>query len=222
MSGRPAAVIFDMDGVIFDSERAILSCWVDVAERRGIPGVEAVLRRCLGVNPAETVRIFREAYGDAFSFPDCSREATALFYERYGGGRLPVKPGAAELLERLRRESVPAALASSTPTHMVRRELAEAGLLEYFGEIVGGDRVSRSKPAPDIFLYAAELLQTDPADCWVIEDSYNGVRGAWAAGMRPIMVPDLVEPDGEMRRKARIILPTLTEVERFFFPPAEP
>ena len=88
----------------------------------------------------------------------------------------------------------------------------DAGLLQNFDVVVGGDQVQRSKPEPDIFLKAAEQLEADPGDCYVIEDSYNGIRAASAAGMIPIMVPDLLPPTEEMEEKAAVILDSLHDV----------
>jgi beta-phosphoglucomutase-like phosphatase (HAD superfamily) len=115
-------------------------------------------------------------------------------------GLLAVKPGVRELLEYLKSSSFRTAVASSTYTHIVEKELSDAGILPFFDRIVGGDQVSRSKPNPDIFLRAAEVLDTAPEACLVIEDSYNGIRAAKAAGMRAIMVPDLLQPDALSRR----------------------
>ena len=205
------AVIFDMDGVIFDSERAVLSVWRELAEELGLDRIEEVFLRCVGTNKARTKEIFRAAW-PALDFARFDGEARRRFHTRWNGGRLPQKPGARELLRALREKNVPLALASSTETAVVRQELQEAGLLESFDAVIGGDRVTRSKPDPEIFLRAAASLGAEPARCFVIEDSFNGVRAAAAAGMRPLMVPDLLAPDEEMRRLAEAILPDLRAV----------
>ena len=98
---------------------------------------------------------------------------------------------------------------------MVRRELEEAGLLGYFDAVIGGDQVHVSKPNPEIFLLAAKALDAAPEDCFVIEDSFNGIRAARAAGMHGVMVPDLLPPDGEMERLAEVILPDLAAAEEY-------
>lgn len=212
----PGAVLFDMDGVIFDSERALMGCWLELAEERGLRDMEAVYRRCIGVTLPVTGGILREAYGEDFPWREFRQESTRRYLARYGGGKLPVKPGARELLRSLNGRGIPLALASSTEGAMVRRWLEEAGLLPCFDRIVSGDMVSHSKPHPEIFLTAAAALGVDPADCLVIEDSYNGVRAASAAGMRPVMVPDLLAPDGEMDSLAEAILPDLRAVREYF------
>ena len=209
------AVLFDMDGVIFDSERMLRDCWIAIAGREGLEGMEEVYGLCIGVNQRASDEILRRAYGEAFPVEHFKQQAVGLFHERIGSEGLPVKPGAREILGALKERAVPLALASSTDQGPVRRELSEAGLLEFFDVLVTGDMVKNSKPHPEIFLTAAELLGVKPGDCFVIEDSYNGVRAAAAAGMRPIMVPDLLEPDGEMRSLARAILPDLQAALRY-------
>ena len=205
----PHPVIFDMDGVIFDSERLLLESWKIVADRYGIPDIEATLSLCLGVSVDVSRQIYFDRYGPDFPLDDYKVETRAWFRSQCPNGHPPVKAGARELLAALHGRGVPLALASSTQSEVVRAELAAAGLLDFFRVVIGGDQIARSKPAPDIFLAAAKALGADPADCWVIEDSFNGVRAGRAAGARVIMVPDLVPPDGEMAEKAEVILPDL-------------
>jgi len=206
------AVLFDMDGVIFDSERAQMAIWLGLAAQEGLSDMEAVYHRCIGVTMEATGKILREAYGESFPWQDFRRRTTEGYLSRYAGGRLPVKPGARELLASLRAKGVPLALASSTQGELVRQWLSEAGLLTCFDLLVTGDMVSRSKPDPEIFLKACALLHVKPEDAWVIEDSYNGVRAAFAGGMHALMVPDMLPPDAEMEQKAEQIFPSLWEV----------
>ena len=211
----PFAVLFDMDGVIFDSERMLRDCWIAIADQEGLENMQQVYGLCIGINQRASDEILRQAYGRDFPVEHFKQQAVGLFHERIGSEGLPVKPGAREILGALKERAVPLALASSTDQGPVRRELSEAGLLEFFDVLVTGDMVKNSKPHPEIFLTAAELLGVKPGDCFVIEDSYNGVRAAAAAGMRPIMVPDLLAPDGEMRSLARAILPDLQAALRY-------
>ena len=210
------AVIFDMDGVIFDSERLYVKCDVQVAEKYGMKNVEEVCYRCIGTTTEETMRILRAAYGEDAPIEEMFREATVLFREYCRENGMPEKPGVRELLQFLKENKTATALASSTLTEVVKQELAEAGLLGYFDVIIGGDTVKRSKPAPDIFLAAAERLGRAPEECCIIEDSYNGIRAAHAAGSFPIMVPDILQPDEEIRSLAGIVLPSLDAVREYF------
>ncbi len=206
------AVVFDMDGVIFDSEAKVVECWVETAEKYGIKDIEKLCHMCLGTNSAETRRIALDFYGEDFPYDEYKAEMSALYHERYDGGRLPMKPYVRELLELLKAKGLRIALASSTRYQVVHDQLRDAGILDYFDKLVSGDMVSRSKPEPDIFLKACEELSVAPEYALAIEDSYNGIRSAYAAGMHPVMVPDLAPPTDEMRQLAEVILPSLKEV----------
>ena len=198
------AYIFDMDGVIFDSERLYIECSLEASAELGLPqeGVIELCHRCIGVTPERTRQIMMETYHDPAVVDAFRGRTVSLFLEKYNAGQMDVKPGAEELLKFLKQQGYPLAIASSTPTEIVRQELSAAGLLDYFDRIVGGDQVSRSKPNPDIFLRAAELLRTEPSRCIVIEDSFNGIRAAKAAGMTAVMVPDQLQPDEEIKALA--------------------
>ena len=211
---KAKAVLFDMDGVIFDSERAVLACWQQVGASFGLEEIEQVFVRCVGVNKQRTRQIFLEAY-PALDFDRFDEAVRTLFLSRYDKGRLPLKRGAREILAELKAAGIPLALASSTRLVTVRRELDEVGLLEYFDTVVGGDTVTRSKPDPEIFLTAASRLGVEPRDCYVIEDSFNGIRAAYAGGMHPVMVPDMLPPDEEMEQKAEVILKDLFAVNEY-------
>lgn len=211
------AVIFDMDGVIFDSERLYLQCCKEAAEIFGADHIEQTVLACIGLTTEMTHAHFCSVYGEDFPLQAFWKEATGRFAAKAQGGLLPVKAGAAELLKMLRQQHIPTALASSTRTGMVLRELSAAGLQSCFDVIIGGDKVSRSKPEPDIFLLAASQLGFAAKDCIIIEDSLNGIRAASAAGGFVLMVPDLVTPGEEdIRLYTNQVLPSLTEVMHFF------
>ena len=207
------AVIFDMDGVIFDSERAVYNCWLELADKYHFKDLEMIYRRCIGVNAVMTRKIFLDYYGEDFPFDEYCAEVSENYHARYDNGRLPMKSGIKELLIGLRENKCRIAIASSTRSAVVEKQIEDAGLREYFDVIVGGDMVEKSKPEPDIFMRAAELLDVKPKDAYVIEDSYNGIRAAFRGGMIPIMVPDMVEPDDEMREKAKYIFEDLYGVK---------
>ncbi|MBO5544016.1 MAG: HAD family phosphatase [Oscillospiraceae bacterium] len=208
------AVIFDLDGVLLDSEKVARRRWHQVGEEMGLPGIDGVYLRCVGTNPAMTRRIMEDAYGEAFSMEEFYRR---LLADRPKDGRavMPVKAGSGEILEALHATGVKLAVASSSPADYVRRELEGGGLLKYFDHLVSGDMVTQSKPHPEIFLKAAELCGVQPAEAWVIEDSFNGIRAAHAAGTHALMVPDLIPPDDEMLEKAEVILQDLLAARDF-------
>lgn len=207
------AVIFDMDGVIFDSERLSLQEWLTLGEKYEIPDIASVYPKCIGVNAVFSKKIFTEHYGEDFPYDRYRQEVSESFHGKYDNGRLPMKPGIQELLQFLKENGLHVGLASSTKQEIVKQELKDAGILHYFETVIGGDMVTKSKPEPDIFLKAAETLGVRPEECVVIEDSYNGIRAASKAGMFPIMVPDMIAPDEEMKQLAKVIFKNLIEVQ---------
>ena len=209
------AVVFDMDGIIFDSERLVIDCWKIVAEKYAIPHIEATCNECLGVNYAETKEKFLNRYGRDFPYDAYKSEMSKLYHDNYDGGRLPMKIGVVELLEYIKECGLKVALASSTRSEVVTQQLKDAGILNYFQVIVGGDMVTRSKPKPDIFLKACEELGVAPQESFAIEDSYNGIRAAAAGHLRPLMVPDLMPPTSEMQNLSEGIFDTLLEVKGY-------
>lgn len=209
------AVIFDMDGVIFDSERAVMESWIEVAKKYGLKDIENVVYQCLGVNSTATRQIFCEHFGGDFPYDVYKKEASGLFHSRYGNGKLPLKTGVTELLSWLKEEKYLVGLASSTRQAVVEQEIRDAHLMEFFDRLVCGDMLKKSKPEPDIYLMACESLSVAPREAAAIEDSYNGIRSAYRAGLTPIMVPDMVQPDEEMRRLARVICKDLREVKEW-------
>ncbi|MGN1187388.1 MAG: HAD family hydrolase [Lachnospiraceae bacterium] len=206
-------VIFDMDGVIFDSERAVYEGWLELSHKYGFQNLDIPYMKCIGVNAEASRQIFLDYYGEDFPYDAYRKEQSENYHAKYDNGRLPLKPGVRELLTALKSKGYRIAIASSTRTILVKKQIEDAGLLPFFDVIIGGDMVQRSKPNPDIFLKAARELKCSPEATYVIEDSYNGIRAAHTAGMIPIMVPDMLEPDDEMKQIAKYIMNDLTEVK---------
>lgn len=206
------AVVFDMDGVIFDSERAVMNCWLLLADKYGIKDIEKPYLACTGTTVQKTKQIMLEAYGDDFPYDEYAKEASRMYHEKYDGGRLPMKSGVIEILDFLRSNGKKIALASSTRKETVINQLRDARILDYFDEVITGDMVTRSKPEPDIFLLACEKIGVEPNRAYAIEDSYNGIRAAYRGGLKPIMVPDLLPADQEMREKAEEVIDNLDNV----------
>lgn len=216
MKRTDIAVIFDMDGTIFDSERLVLDCWAKIGEKYGIDDIRDVFIKCIGTNKTRTEEIVFASYGKDFPYEKFSAESSALFYATTKQHGLPVKPGTRELLEDLRRREIPLGLASSTRLAVVTRELTDAGLYDYFQTVVGGDLLKNSKPAPDIYLMTCERMGVLPENTYAIEDSYNGIRSAHAAGLSPVMVPDLLPDTEEMRRLSKAVFQDLFQVKEWF------
>ena len=207
-------VIFDMDGVIFDSERAYIAAYKKLAPKYGLNDFEVIHKACMdsiGANRQKTKEIFFAYVGHEFDYL-AYREDVQVELNKHD---YVIKPGVYEIFDWLRETGAKIALASSTREVSVRKSLGKADLVKYFDQIVCGDMVSHSKPHPEIFLKAAEKLQVAPEICYVIEDSFNGIRAAHAAGMHPIMVPDILQPDEEIRGLAEVVLPSLLDVKEY-------
>ena len=212
-------IIFDMDGVIFDTENLYLSCCVPAAEKLGLDGIEKVAYECIGLTETESNKKLLAFIGNEALLDEFNQEMYRIFMERYEADGLPLKEGVVDLLEYLRSVGAKTAIASSTRSDIVEMELRDAGLLGYFDVIVGGEMAGASKPEPDIFLLAAERLGLAIEDgkiaekCYVIEDSFNGVRAAHAAGATVLMVPDLLKPTEEIVALTDQVFDSLVEVQ---------
>lgn len=206
------AVVFDMDGIIFDSERAVLESWYVVADRHDLGDITEAFLACTGVNDRETKEIMLSRFGEDFPYDEYSKEASVIFHEKYDGGKLPMKIGVKEILTFLKDSGKKIALASSTRRPVVEAELRDAGVLEFFDELVTGDVVKRSKPDPEIYLLACEKIGVAPERCYAIEDSYNGVRSASRGGLKAIMVPDLLPANDEMKELTESVQESLLDV----------
>lgn len=189
--------IFDMDGVLFDTERLYQVTWREVASEMGVTLPAEFTLAVSGAAKDGVVEAVRKYYGT-----DAPERVIGEVYQRMQKKQeslLPVKPGVPEILAFFREQNVKTAVASSTYHDQVVKNLERNGLADYFDEVVGGDEVTRAKPDPDIFLYAAERIGVDASDCYVFEDSFNGIRAAHAAKASAVMVIDLMEPDAEIR-----------------------
>ena len=207
-------IVFDMDGVILDTENCYMVSWSKVAKKHNVKNFEEVILKCMGTNAQKTKEIVLDAYGKDFDYDSFFQEASNYFNELYGKN-IPVKKGVYELLDYLKKNNYKIALASSTEKSIVIEELTNAKVVDYFDVLVTGDMVSKSKPEPDIYLLACSLLNESPENCYAIEDSYNGIRSAYNANMKAIMVPDLVKPDEEMKEKSYVICSDLIKVKEF-------
>lgn len=190
------AIIFDKDGTLHDTEKVYLRAWKAAADEFGVPDIEATVRDCTGT----TIPWIAEYW--AKKYPDIPFEEYLPRRQHYYFGILeqgvPVKEGAREVLAYLKAHGYKIGMATSTPWETVKDHLARTGMTEYFDTVVTGDMIQHGKPAPDIYLLAAERLGVDPAACIGVEDSLSGVRSIHAAGMRPVMIPDLIEPTPEI------------------------
>ena len=199
--------IFDMDGLMFDTERLFQESWKVMAERFGQvhdPDFPAAVAGTSGEGMRAVIRRFYPAV-DPQAFMDGCLGRTAEIVRR----ELPEKPGMREILAFFREHGVRLAVASSSGREMIEDNLRRAGILELFDAVVSGQEVQRGKPEPDIFLLAARQLGCAPEDCYVFEDGVNGVRAGIAAGCATVMIPDLMQPTEDLRSGSAGIYPSL-------------
>ncbi len=210
---RFAAVIFDMDGLLLDSERIALTAFTQTCAMFGLGNETALFMRCVGTNQALGEQVLQQGLAGKADARAFRRAWDARYFEATHGKPIPLKAGAVEILDHLSAIQVPAAVATSTAAPRATQKLRDAGILDKFRVLVGGDEVEYSKPHPDIYLRAAQRLCAAPQHCLALEDSENGVRAACAAGMTVIQIPDLVAPSPELQALGHTILRSLQQIK---------
>lgn len=192
----PDAVLFDMDGLMLDTETLSLEAWRLASADTGLAVGDDVLLGMVGLSIARCRDYLTRHFDGDSARADRLMAGNALHYPRLiGEAPIPLKAGIVELLDALAERNIPRAVATSTRRIMADQKLARTGLAGRFHASVTGDEVTRTKPAPDIYLAAAAALGVDPARCIALEDSNVGVAAALAAGCTVYMVPDLIAHD---------------------------
>jgi HAD superfamily hydrolase (TIGR01509 family) len=212
LARRPKAVIFDMDGLLLDTEPLAARAWAEAAATLGVAFDADLAARMIGRNFADCSAMARAHYPDDYPVDALLARWHATYDAIVARDGLSLKPGVAELLDWLDAHGIVRAVATSTRRDRALAKLAHTALLPRFAALVGGDEIERGKPAPDIYVEAARRLAAAPGTCVVLEDSDPGVRGALAAGMTPIMVPDLLPPSAELQAAELLIDATLHDV----------
>jgi [ribosomal protein S5]-alanine N-acetyltransferase len=208
------AVIFDMDGLMLDTEPLYRFAWKQASAECGYDLTDEIYKQLVGRSRKDGFQALVNRFGPEFplqKFQDCVRKCEA---NAFSSTPIAKKPGLDSLLTFLESRKIPKAVATSTERHRALPTLNSAGLLHRFETVVTGDEVARGKPFPDIFLLAAQRLGVDPAACLVLEDAESGVVAANAAGMQVYMVPDLVIPSNATRQLAQGIFSSLADVAR--------
>ena len=207
------AIIFDMDGVILDSESISDITWKKAAEERGLSVTDEILNACRGSNKNDTIQTLKKYYGSNFDSEAFLERTSELFHQIEEKDGIPLLPYAKEILQYLKPRSR-MALASSTRGPTVERQLRAAGVIDFFETRTTGEMVEHSKPNPEIYLMACKSIGVEPNECVAIEDSLNGIRSAHAAGLNPIMVIDKVQPTDEIRAMCVAVFESLEEVKK--------
>jgi HAD superfamily hydrolase (TIGR01509 family) len=205
------AVVFDMDGLLIDSEGLVRAALIQAAANLGFEMPIALCASMIGLPDADGVRKIIEHFGPDFPLDRYRAEERRQIDLLLAEG-IALKAGVLEILDHLDRRSIPRAVATSSSRRSAREHLTHNGVHGRFTAIVAREDVERHKPNPDPFLKAAALLGVAPEHCLALEDSHNGVRAAHAAGMMTVMVPDLLEPTDEMHAKCVAIAESLHHV----------
>jgi HAD superfamily hydrolase (TIGR01509 family) len=213
LSRTPSAVVFDMDGLLFDTETLYQEAIFLAAAESGHEVAPDFFSHTVGLPWAQCRALLLSHFGEAFPVEEFQATWVRHFWV-IAETRLALKPGALELLDTLDKLRLPRAIATSSSHRTVERHLITHHLMERFDVIVGHGDYERGKPAPDPFLKAAERLGVEPRLCLALEDSHNGIRSASSAGVMTIMVPDLLEPTEEIRGLCAFVVPDLHEVRR--------
>ena len=208
---RVRAVVFDMDGLLVDTEQAVFSAMQRAADGIGREMPFETFQRMVGLPRAASDLIVREHFGEGFDIDSWAAQIRLHVQEAIAAG-VALKTGATEILDHLDAARLPRAIATSSTLEAVRHSLGPHGIIERFHALITRDVQTLGKPHPEPFLKAAEALGVDPADCLALEDSHNGVRSASSAGMMTVMVPDMLDPTEEMETLCVRIARDLHEV----------
>ncbi len=203
------AVLFDMDGLMFDTERLYMETWYPSAKKFGYEVHEPLLISLLGKTAELGKQICEEHFGIGFPFYEIRKERLALSNAIIKENGIKLKPGLIELLDYLDSKGIKKAVATSSEKFTADFYLEVSGLTDRFDAVISGDNVTKSKPDPEIFLIAAQKVGVAPKDCMVLEDSFSGIEAAYKGGMHPVMVPDILRPAPHIEDMCEAIFPTL-------------
>lgn len=194
-------VLFDMDGVVLDTERLYARFWMEAAQALGYPMTYQQALSMRSLSPKAGQAKLESYFGPGISRAEVRDKRVELMDAFLDVNGVEAKPGIVELLDHLHQRGIPAAITTSSPHARVERYLKPLGLYHRFAKICTGYEVANGKPAPDIYLYGAASLGLRPEECLAIEDSPAGIESAFRAGCKAVLVPDLDGSDDEMRKK---------------------
>lgn len=206
-------VLFDMDGVILDTEKLYTRFWCEAAQALGFPMTHEMALGMRSLSHAVGERQLKAYLGEDVDYQKVRSKRIELMTAFINENGVETKPGIHELLQFLCEKGLKKAVATSSPLDRTKEYLSQVGLVDVFDELVSGHMVEHGKPAPDIYLYAAEKLGLKPEECLVLEDSPSGLLAAYRAGCIPVMVPDQDEPDEETRARAYAVVENLMAVK---------
>ena len=190
--------IFDMDGTLVDTEKFFRDAWLETADKFNVERKPELAAAMSGSQKEKMPEILREFYPTV----DAEKYISTVYaqVEARREKNIELKSGVIEILEYFKAKKIPMAVASSSPAEIIEKNLTRTGIKKYFDVLIGGDEVENGKPAPDIFLKAAEKIEVEPENCYIFEDSFNGIRAAVAAKSFAVMVIDCVQPTDEIKK----------------------
>ncbi len=204
-------VLFDMDGLMLDTERISMRAWQAACADCGVTLTNAQFLDIIGHREADCLKLVKGMHGEHLDADAIARATRAHYARLLEEGGVPVMPGLTDALRVLKTAGVPMAVATSTHQAVAVKKLTQAGVAHFFREIVGGDMVRHGKPAPDLYLRAAESIGVAPELCLALEDSGPGLRAAHAAGCATVLIPDLKPPSPEVRALAWRVMGSMRE-----------
>ncbi|GAA0076335.1 HAD family phosphatase [Clostridium sp. CTA-5] len=209
------AVLFDMDGVIFDTERIYLEIWTSVFNKYGYKMTKDVYVTVMGRGRENVIKTFIDIYGNDLPIMKMYDEKDELLLQIIDAGEVPIKPGAIEIIKSLKENGYKVALATSAKRNRLDKQLKIGDIKDIFDAIVCGDDVTNAKPDPEIFLDAAQKLSVSPKKCIVIEDSPAGIKAAYNANMVGLHVEDLKKSDEEIKKYCNRSFGNLFEIKEY-------
>lgn len=207
--------IFDMDGLMIDSERLVYQNWQTMMDGLGYEYSLEIFKNTIGLRQDETKAYYKSLYGDDFDYDTHKARSREMYYTQVERDGIPVKKGLVELLDYLKSKNIKIAVATSTSAQTAHKMVKLAGVYDYFDAFVCGDEVKNGKPHPEVFLTAAGKISVKPEECVAFEDSINGIKSAYAAKMVTVMVPDLLEPTEEIKPMLSFLCENLAETIEF-------
>ncbi len=205
--------IFDMDGLMFDTERLVYENWQGMMDELGLDYSLDFFKQTIGKRKKEVEQIYLGAYGADFPYWELADKGKARYVRRIEREGIPVKKGLYDILAYFKARGVKIALATSTSRQTAQLNLRLAKVSDYFDALVCGEEVQNGKPHPEVFLTAAAKLGLEPQSCAAFEDSINGIKSAFAAGMLTVMVPDYLQPTDEIRPMISCLCRDLNEAQ---------
>lgn len=205
-------IIFDMDGLMLDTEKLLVKFWRQSADEHGFNMTDEDVFGIRSMSHKLAVPHLKNIFGESFDYYKIRQRRIELMNNYIEENGIEIKKGLFKLLDYLRENNYKTAVATATPYERAEKYLHQINAFDYFDKIIGGNMIENGKPAPDIYLTASNAIQLRPSECIALEDSPNGIKSAYSAGCKPVMIPDLTPPDNEIKSMLYGLCESLTGV----------